>query len=123
MADQWICPDCGSTDVELNTADPLSIIGIDSKHVCRSCGYTARQFPVRTEEDPEDASEASSINIDDMDPPPARGGGKKIRIVTGTVFILLGFGSLSFATESLTGLWGALLIPVGARMLYEEVKD
>jgi len=114
-----VCPRCGSTDISgvgLGTA-----LGMGEQK-CAACGYRAPQFPVTeaTEEELREQQEAMADadieeELDELEVPFNR-----LRFYTGVIMIALGIGSVPMIRTTLTGLWGALLIPIGLLTCYRE---
>lgn len=114
-----VCPRCGSTDVAsvgLGTA-----LGMGDQK-CGECGYTAPQFPVTeaTEEELERQQEAMAEADLEDEVAKHEVPFNRLRFYTGIVMIALGLGSIPMIETTLTGLWGALLVPIGLLTCYRE---
>lgn len=117
-----VCPQCSSTDVE--AVGVASAIGIGEVR-CKECGYTAPEFPV-TEADQEELEAQREALADagtESSLPQPQDGFDRMRFFTGIAMILLGLGSVPLATQTVAGLWGSLLAPLGVLICYRQWRD
>jgi len=115
-----VCPNCGSERVERDRQDIISSLGLDVQYRCAACGYAGKLFP----EVPEENIEEYLEEVEDHEAAEVQQytGFDRSRLVMGAMLLLLGAGSLPLARVSLHGVIGALLIPVGAQMIYKEYR-
>ncbi|MCJ7450254.1 MAG: hypothetical protein MUP58_00765 [Candidatus Nanohaloarchaeota archaeon QJJ-9] len=114
-----VCPNCGSENIQ-NNSSLISAVGLDYRYECQECGYEGKLFPEVEKErlgeyqeslEPED----SAVKIREKKP-------KKSRILLGAGITVLSLGSLAYALKDPQGIWGALLIIPGIKLVYEEFE-
>lgn len=115
-----VCPNCGSERVERDKQDIISSLGLDVQYRCAECGYAGKLFP----EVPEENIDEYLEEVEEREPAEIESGVgfNRSRLLMGALLLLLGAGSLPLARVSLHGVIGALLIPVGAQMIYKEYR-
>lgn len=121
---QRVCPNCGSTDIDIDRTDIISRMALNQSYVCTECGYSGI-FPEvdadQVDEHRETVRHQQDITIANSSDH-GKHGIRTGRLVIGILFLLVGIPAALYGTWGSGLLAGLLSIVIGGAVVFEQLE-
>lgn len=120
---QRVCPNCGSTDIDIDRTDIISRMALSQSYICSECGYSGI-FPEvdadQVDSHRDAARHRKDLTVDDT----ADGTGFRAgRLIAGVLFLAVGIPAALYGSWGSGLLAGLLSILIGGAVVFEQLEQ